>query len=242
MQPTGLSAANVLGAAILGYLLGAVPFGYLAGKTRGIDVRQHGSGVIGATNTLRVLGPAFALVVGLLDVSKGLVSALLGRHIAGDPAWGVAIGGAAAITGHSWSIFLGFGGGKSVAASTGVLLPFMPQLGVVALLVFVLLVTTTRYVSLGSIGGAVTASVLGLLWPGLPLPYRLFLLYAATLILYRHRANVRRLLAGTESRFGQRVDPRAGVGSGAGVAPASARRSAGPARPNGSSKGGNQGD
>ncbi len=213
MQPASLSATSVAVAAILGYLLGSVPFGYLAGKTRGVDIRKHGSGAIGATNTLRVFGAGLAIVVALLDVSKGLVAALLGRYVTGDPFWGVAIGGAAVITGHSWSIFLGFKGGKSVAASSGVLLFFMPALGAAAVVVFLVLVVATRYVSLGSMAGAAVAAVLGLFWPGLPLPYRLFLVYAAAIILYRHQSNLRRLLAGTESKFGQRVDPGSGTGA-----------------------------
>ena len=207
-MPDGLAATNVIVAAVFGYLLGSVPFGYLAGKTRGVDIRRHGSGVIGATNTLRVLGPGFAIAVALLDASKGLLSAFVGRWLIGDPAWGATIGGAAAVAGHSWSIFLGFGGGKSVAASFGVVVFFMPQLALFAVIAFILLIVSTRYVSLGSLGGVIVAAVLGLVRPGLSLAYRFFLVYAAVLIIYRHQANIRRLLAGTESKFGQRVSSR----------------------------------
>jgi glycerol-3-phosphate acyltransferase PlsY len=194
-------------AVLVGYVLGALPFGYLAGKLRGVDIRRLGSRGTGATNTLRVLGPAFAIAVAVLDVGKGVAAALLGPILAPTwGAWGAAGAGLAAVVGHSWSVFLGFGGGKGVATAAGVIMTLMPSVGFLAAPLFFVVVAASRYVSLGSITAAALVGILGIAWPApLPIAYRCFLVSAAAVVLLRHRSNLARLRAGTESRFGQRV-------------------------------------
>jgi len=195
------------------FLLGAVPFGYLAGRMRGIDLRAHGSGNIGATNTLRVLGTRMGIVVLLLDVGKGLLPLLAARRLDGAAAggandWVVVGAGLAAILGHTFSPFLGFKGGKGVATSLGVLIGLSPLVAGLVVSVFLLVVAATRYVSLGSILAAITQAVL--FWLPLfdghaaPLPFRLFGLLAAVFVVLKHQSNVERLRKGTEARFGEK--------------------------------------
>lgn len=195
------------------FLLGAVPFGYLAGRLRGIDLRTAGSGNIGATNTLRVLGPAMGTAVLLLDVMKGLVPVLVAARLShgsdGGAAngWPVVGAGLAAVLGHTYSPFLRFRGGKGVATSLGVLIGLSPLVAGLALALFLVVVALTRYVSLGSLLAAVLQAFLFWLplFHGHPAPwsYRLFGLLAAVFVIVRHRGNISRLLAGTESRFGK---------------------------------------
>lgn len=195
------------------YLLGATPTGYLAGRLlKGVDLREHGSGSTGATNALRTLGPGPALVVLLLDVSKGAAAILLARGLyAWVPApvpetwapWGVALAGLAALLGHSRSIWLNFTGGKSVAAGLGVLLAMSWPVGLGGLAVFAVALAAFRIVSLGSILAALTAITLACALPQ-PLPYRLLVIAGGIYVIARHRANIQRLLAGTEPRLGQK--------------------------------------
>lgn len=184
------------------FLLGAVPFGFLAGKLKGIDLRKEGSGNIGATNAWRVLGKGPATVIFLLDTLKGYLPVLIAHRLALDPAWVVGAG-LSAILGHTFSPFLGFKGGKGVATSLGVLLGLSPMVALVATSFFALTVYLTRYVSLGSILAAAHQAVLFLLLPH-PLPYRLFGLLVAVFVIAKHRPNIERLRAGTESKFGQK--------------------------------------
>ncbi len=118
---------------ILGYLIGAVPFGFIAGRLLGVDVRRHGSGNIGATNVLRVIGARAAVPVLLLDAGKGVVTVYLARRLAVDfdPAWAGMLAGLAAIAGHNWSVFLGFKGGKGVATSAGVAVMLIPSVATI---------------------------------------------------------------------------------------------------------------
>lgn len=195
------------------FLLGAVPFGYLAGRMRGIDLRAHGSGNIGATNTLRVLGTGMGVAVLLLDVCKGLLPLLVARRLeggatAGASAWTVVGAGLAAILGHTFSPFLRFKGGKGVATSLGVLIGLSPLVAGLSLGLFLLVVAATRYISLGSILAAITQALL--FWLPLfggvaaPLPFRLFGLLAAVFVILKHRSNIERLRKGTEARFGEK--------------------------------------
>ena len=189
------------------FLLGAIPFGYLAGKLKGIDLRAHGSGNIGATNALRVLGWKIGLPVLLLDVLKGYLPVLLAQRLALSP-WWVVGAGLLAILGHTYSPFLGFRGGKGVATSLGVLIGLSPLIAVITLAAFILVIAITRYVSLGSLIGAVTEAICFLALPGLPLSYRLLGLLAAFFVILRHRPNIKRLLDGTESRLGKNKKPK----------------------------------
>jgi glycerol-3-phosphate acyltransferase PlsY len=184
------------------FLLGAIPFGFLAGKLKGIDLREHGSGNIGATNTLRVLGAGPGVAVLLLDVLKGCLPALLAQRLSLSP-WWVMGAGLAAILGHTFSPFLRFKGGKGVATSLGVLVGLSPAVAGLSLLVFLLVVLATRYVSLGSLLAAVAQAVLFFVLSE-ELPYRLFGVLAALFVIAKHRSNIERLRNGRESKFGQK--------------------------------------
>lgn len=194
------------------YLLGSIPTGYLAGRLlRGIDIREHGSRSTGATNVLRTLGKGPALAVLLVDVLKGVAAILFARWcyawlgVPGEGiAWAVCLCGLAVLLGHSRSLWLGFTGGKSAATGLGVLLALSWPVGAGAALFFVAVLSLARIVSLASMLAAVTAVLLVCLLPE-PLPYRLLVISGGLYVIVLHRANIARLLAGTEPRIGQRV-------------------------------------
>ncbi|MFO7172361.1 MAG: glycerol-3-phosphate 1-O-acyltransferase PlsY [Bacillota bacterium] len=190
-------------AGALGYLLGSIPFGYLAGRLKGIDIRQYGSGATGGTNVTRVLGLGWGVTAGLLDLLKGLAAAYLGLRLGGD--WGYAFGGIGAAVGHAYPVWLGFRGGKSVATGAGAVLLRHPGPVGVGLLVALACILPTRYISLGSIVG--TTVVCSYLVATGPLPTKALALGVGLVILWRHRSNMQRLLTGTERRFGERVIP-----------------------------------
>jgi len=196
------------------YFLGSVPFGFLVAKAAGVkNIMEHGSGNIGATNVLRVAGLRYAVPVLLLDVLKGALPGYLGLRFLGMGSLGAVIAGLFAIAGHNWSLFLSFRGGKGVATTAGVMTIAIPKLLLFALLVFFLTVLTTRVVSLGSLlAGWVTLGFS--LSPGFTTWERVFVLVFTLLITYSHRANIRRLLSGTESRLGDRTRKRPGSGEG----------------------------
>jgi glycerol-3-phosphate acyltransferase PlsY len=195
------------------FFLGAIPFGFLAGKMRGIDLRERGSGNIGATNTLRVLGVPAGVTVLLLDTFKGFLPVFLARQYlspadggtaAADPGgWGPVLVGIAAVLGHIYSPFVRFKGGKGVATALGVLLGLAPLVALAAFAVFLITVFLTRYVSLGSLLGALTQAVLFWTLPGQSMAARLFGTVVGVFVVVRHRENIRRLRAGTESKFGR---------------------------------------
>jgi glycerol-3-phosphate acyltransferase PlsY len=196
--------------------VGSTPTGYLAGRLlKGIDIRQHGSGSTGATNVLRTLGKWPALVVLLVDVAKGAAAVAFIRWLyampwlapaAPDPQgflpWAVCLAGLAALIGHSRSIWLNFSGGKSVATGLGVLLAMSWPVGLGGLAVFAITLAVSRIVSLSSMLAALAAIVLVCVLDQ-PLPYRLLVLAGGLYVIARHRANIGRLLSGTEPRLGQ---------------------------------------
>ena len=211
-----------LSCALLGYLLGSLPTGYLVGRLRGIDIREHGSGNIGATNVVRVLGKKPGYFVFFCDALKGFLAVFLSCHLA---VWQVAlgvgvtekvmilagiVGALACILGHNFPVWLKFRGGKGVATTVGVLLGLMPAAVGVAAVIWGTCFYLFRYVSLASLLGAaslpVTVWVLtsrhGSLGGSNPLFW--FSVAAAALIFWRHRANIGRLLNGTESRFARK--------------------------------------
>jgi len=206
-----LRAAGWLG---LSYLLGAIPTSYLAGKwLRGIDLREHGSRNLGATNLYRTLGWRFAVPVGLFDVAKGAVPVLLFGPMVPELAPFPSLCGIAAVLGHVYSVFVGFSGGKGVATAAGMLLGLAPKALGVAAVVWLLLVWLTGYVSLASVTGALVLPVADyLLVPARRTTWDIGLDVAvAAFIIWKHRANIRRLLEGTENRFGRRgTIPRSG--------------------------------
>ena len=189
-------------AAVISYVLGSIPNGLLLGKgIWGVDLRQHGSGNIGATNAWRTIGKAGGFSIFFLDMLKGAISAYLGLHLGGSELAGI-ICGLLAIVGHSWSIFLGFKGGKGVATGLGVIATLMPWVTIIVFLVWLAIVKATGYVSLGSIVAAVLVPVLAL-FMGLHTDFLVLGLIAAVFIVYRHKSNIGRLLNGTESKIRQ---------------------------------------
>ncbi|KAA1178336.1 glycerol-3-phosphate acyltransferase [Rhizobium tropici] len=212
--------ASIIGLAIA-YLFGSLPTGYLAGKLlKGIDLREHGSKSTGATNVLRTLGKWPALAVLVIDILKGtaaIVFALWFYPQLGTlspvwlqtefdrqawVSWPVCLAGLAVLLGHSRPVWLNFKGGKSVATGLGLLLAISWPTGLGALAVFGLVLAAFRIVSLGSILAALTAIAL-ICSLEQPLPYRLLVIAGGLYVIIRHRANIRRLLAGTEPRLGR---------------------------------------
>lgn len=181
------------------YLLGSIPTGLLLGKAYGIDVRQEGSGNIGATNLYRTLGRKVGVITLLGDCLKGLVPVLVARAC-GLNAEQVAWVGLAAFCGHVFSVFLRFKGGKGVATALGVFLALSPLAVAIAMAVFALLVLKWRYISLGSISAAAIMPLAVSLLGGNRVMLLVTALIALTVIV-KHRENIKRLVAGTESRF-----------------------------------------
>jgi glycerol-3-phosphate acyltransferase PlsY len=201
---------DTLGAVILiafAYLLGGVPWGVVLGiSIKGIDPRKHGSGGTGATNSLRLLGAPIAISVFILDFAKGLLPVVAGRLL-DLPEWAIAFTAVATVIGHCWSPFIGFRGGKGMATGGGAAVGLLPWL-VLILLPMILVVAITRYVSLASLGATVFGSltVIGMaIADSFPWWWAIGITMISGLIVYQHRANIQRLLSGTESKFGTRV-------------------------------------
>jgi len=195
----------------LAYLAGSIPAAYLAGKLfRGIDLREHGSKNLGATNVYRTLGWKYAIPVGLVDIAKGAVPVLVFAPQASASQLFALACGVAAIVGHVFSVFVRFRGGKGVATAAGVMLGLAPMALGVALATWVVILRLSGYVSLASIAAAAVfpLAVYLLERPDRPEILWLDALLAAAII-WLHRANIRRLLNGTESRFGRRAVPPA---------------------------------
>jgi len=211
---------SLIGLAIA-YLLGSTPTGYLAGKwLKGIDIREHGSNSIGATNVLRVVGKGPALVVFLIDVLKGAAAIVFAGWFyawlynvpfvtvptGGDPEtfvpWAVCFAGLAVLLGHSRSLWLSFTGGKSIAAGLGVLLGISWPVALGALTAFSVVLAISRIVSLSSILGALMAIAIICILAH-PLPYQLLVVVGSLYLIARHHGNIQRLWAGVEPRLGQ---------------------------------------
>ncbi|MBB4639435.1 glycerol-3-phosphate 1-O-acyltransferase PlsY [Longimicrobium terrae] len=200
----------------LAYLLGSIPFSYIAGRmVKGIDLREHGSGNLGATNTFRVLGAKVAAPVMLFDVLKGTLPVALFPHLehTNDWRWQLAYG-AAAIIGHVFSIYMRFKGGKGVATSAGVFLGLSPVALGVAFAVWLVVLKMTKMVSASSISGALALIVVLLIVPERT-EIRILGLAVAAFVIFAHRSNVGRILRGTEPRFGAKKEPEATVAAAA---------------------------
>ena len=205
--------------AVAAYLLGSIPFGFLVAKAKCVDIRSVGSGNIGATNAMRVLGKPAGILVLLLDALKGyaacaFISPLTYNFLFAPGLEGVVpieiqmrfkvLAGVCAVLGHNYTCWLKFKGGKGIATSAGVYLALAPWAVLVALIVFILAVLLTRYVSIGSIAAAIALPVT--VW--ILSPQNLFLGIVTTalgaLAVYKHKSNIQRLMAGTENRLGQK--------------------------------------
>ena len=189
------------------YLLGAIPTSYLAARLiAGIDLREHGSRNLGATNLYRVLGWRYAIPVGLLDAAKGLVPVLVFAPRVSPSQLFALVCGLTAVLGHVFSVFVGFKGGKGVATAAGVMLGLTPAALGVAAALWVGLVYLTGYVSVGSIAAAAVFPLAVYLLDPPSQPAMLWLdIAVAAAIIWLHRGNIRRLLNGTENRFGRRA-------------------------------------
>ena len=183
---------------IIGYLLGSIPFALLVGKIGyGIDIREHGSGNLGGTNTFRVLGVKAGLIVTIADILKGTLAASLPVLFSIDihPL----ITGMFAVFGHTYPVFAQFRGGKAVATSGGVLLFYSPMLFMTMLAVFFLVLYVSKYVSLSSMLTGVYATVYAFVWTD-DVPLRIVVTLLTLFVFYRHRANVKRILNKTEPK------------------------------------------
>ena len=193
---------------VLAYLAGSIPAAYLAGRAaRGIDLREHGSGNLGATNVYRVLGARIAAVVFLVDVAKGALPVWLLPRMTTTTApelWAIAYG-VLAVAGHVRSVFLlGKGGGKGVATATGVFLALAPLATLLAFTTWAIVVAASGYVSLGSLVAAVVLPIAVLVRAGADAPVFVVAVVLAAFVFWTHRANIARLRRGEEHRFGRK--------------------------------------
>jgi glycerol-3-phosphate acyltransferase PlsY len=195
-----LSLAQVVAVA---YLIGSIPFSFLVARAFGVhDVRQVGSGNVGATNVLRSAGRVAGGLALLLDLGKGAAAtALAGRLAPGEPVLPAAAA-LSAVIGHMYPVWLRFQGGKGVATGLGAFAPLAPEAALASLVVFAAVAAASRFVSLGSVAGALALAALALARRG-PGPAALAAAVTAALVVFRHRSNLRRILGGTESRVGR---------------------------------------
>ena len=195
-------------AVVLSYLSGSIPAAWLAGRWAGVDLRTHGSGNLGATNVLRILGPGIGALVFAVDIAKGALPVRLLPPMTGATGhtltWLAVACGVAAIVGHIRPVFLGFGkGGKGVATACGVFLALAPVQTLLTLVIFSVVVLASGYVSLSSLTGAVALPVLLAVSVGARSPLFLIAVVTAVFVFWTHRANIKRLQEGTEYRFGK---------------------------------------
>jgi glycerol-3-phosphate acyltransferase PlsY len=194
---------------LAGYLIGNINGGYIIGRViGGIDIREHGSKNAGATNVNRVLGSKPAALALATDLIKGVAAVIIGRSIGGGD-MGAILAGVAVVCGHNWPVFLGFKGGKGIATSLGVLISLDYRVALILLALGIIIIVTTRYVSLASVVGA-------LLYPPLAIAFRLsmeltvFSFVISIFALVRHRENIKRLIKGQESKASIKLTPKKG--------------------------------
>lgn len=202
-----MNYAVLAGFAILGYLIGSINPAILISRARGLDIRQSGSKNAGATNALRTMGPRAAALVLAVDLAKGIIAVLIPMGFKALPYGGADfapyMAGLGAILGHNFPLYFGFKGGKGVLTSLGVIIYLFWPAGVVSLSVALLLIALTRYVSLGSLVGAVLLPAAAFLTRA-PEKYILFSFAVSLLALLRHRENIKRLLNGSERKIGEK--------------------------------------
>lgn len=185
---------------IISYLLGSIPFAYIMIRMfKGIDIREVGSGNVGTTNALRTAGKRIALVALLGDLLKGLASAWLGMHAGGELLAAICV--LAAVAGHCWPVFIGFKGGKGMATTAGSILFLMPKVFLCLVVIFILIIVFSRYVSLASISVAILLPLTTILLSQ-PRSYVITSIILMVLVVYRHRENIERLRNGNERKIG----------------------------------------
>jgi len=197
---------NYIVIVLIGYFIGSISSSYLIGKLNGnIDIRQYGSGNLGATNAFRVLGLKAGVGVFAADLLKGVVATLIGMWIAGDI--GGLVGGLAAVLGHNWPVFLGFKGGKGVATSMGLIFTLFPWIGLILVIVGFIVILITRYVSLASLIGSILFPVLVAVF-GYGSVYVIISVIMAGLAIFRHKSNIIRLVQGRENKIDFSLGPK----------------------------------
>lgn len=194
-------------AGIVAYLLGSINSSILVGKLFGVtDIRQHGSGNAGTTNTLRTIGAKAAALVFVGDILKGVVAVLLARLIAFllqvDNSIAVLAAAFLVVLGHNYPLYFGFKGGKGIATSAAVILMIDPLIGICVFVFAILVMLITRYVSVGSIAAAVAFPTAVAIWHHDNIPYLNFAIAIGLLAILRHKENIKRLIKGTESKLG----------------------------------------
>ncbi len=209
----GLEFAAVV---VFGYLVGSIPCGLVVGKIRGVDVREYGSGKIGATNILRTVGVGAGLVVLGCDLAKGVAAVMFARFLLHAPLAEM-VAALLAIVGHNWPVYAKFRGGRGVSTGLGGLLTMSPLVTLGSAIIAVSAIGISRYVSLGSVLGAATALLLMVALTIMgrePWPYLIYALVGAPLIILQHRDNIGRIWVGTERKLGQRADRQTDPSSG----------------------------
>ncbi|MGA0093315.1 MAG: glycerol-3-phosphate 1-O-acyltransferase PlsY [Chthoniobacterales bacterium] len=205
-------AMNMVLTTAVAFLLGSVPTGYLVARAKGVDIRQHGSGNIGATNVFRTVGKPLGVLVFLLDALKGFAAVWLAAQWGGRCDWAGIAAAVAAIAGHNYTPWLGFKGGKGIATSAGVLIALMPWAVLAIAVVWFAVFFASRYVSLASLCASAALPVaVAALWfygCGGNAPLLGFSALIAALAIWRHRSNIQRLMAGTEHRFDRKTSPQ----------------------------------
>ena len=202
----GIQLTEVIAVAMipLAYLLGALPSGYIIGRlAKGIDIREHGSGKTGMSNVLRSVGKKAAVVVLLIDCSKGALAVFLTQALTENPVSLVAVG-IAVLLGHNYSVFIRFYGGAGVLTGVGTLVAFVPVAAIVATMVGAVVILMFRYMSLGSLTGTLAALITAAyLWVAYDheITATIYIILGASLIFFRHKENIRRLASGKEPRL-----------------------------------------
>ena len=187
------------------YLLGSLPFGYIVGKLfKKIDIREFGSGNIGATNAFRILGPSLASLVVMGDIGKGILSIYLLKYLNIDSSLILTIAGLAVICGHDWSLFLGFKGGKGIATTFGVVFALNPIISILAVMVWGVVLIISRYASLSSICAIISIFVFTILFKQ-PYEYIGFSAIIIILGIFNHKENIKRLKSKKERKIGEKI-------------------------------------
>ncbi len=191
-------------AAIIGYLFGSIPSGYILARLRGVDITKQGSGRTGGTNVFRALGPKFGLMTGFFDILKGIFAVLIARWLFGDE-YAAALAGAFAVLGHNWSIFLGFRGGAGGGTAAGALLALNPIAGLILIPIFFAILAIGRYASIATLsvglGAVLILTAFWLLHFQTPFGHVLFALLISGAMVWALRPNIMRLISGTERRI-----------------------------------------